>query len=255
MRFIYFTLIELLVVIAIIAILAAMLLPALSKAREKARQISCVNSLKTLSMMAHFYAAENEDFIFPQEMYHDTLKGGARVRWYEWIYYARYLNEGFKLLPWTAEATKTAPWYESLNCPTHSPNDIALYHNQPVFCSYGYNRYINNRPDGGAQSVSYPPANGTNLAHLARANMPSMISTFADNWRGYINKAFTSTLTIKELDNPAHASVRSNAAHPGGRNNAYLDGHVSTVNVVTVYTASARENIWDAPGANELSHR
>jgi prepilin-type N-terminal cleavage/methylation domain-containing protein len=91
-----FTLIELLVVIAIIAILAAMLLPALARAKDTAKRISCLNNLQQLSLAAHIYVDDNQG-AYPMRSGND--------RWPD-KFYDNY-GKNLKLLLCLSETTNT----------------------------------------------------------------------------------------------------------------------------------------------------
>ena len=110
-----FTLIELLVVIAIIAILAAMLLPALAKARAKARDASCKSNLKQMGLSLTMYADENNGKFFI------NVPGGT---------------------VWLTSFTSVQQDTNVLQCPAADTQWERTFNGEVIKGSYGYNNWM-----------------------------------------------------------------------------------------------------------------
>ncbi len=193
-----FTLIELLVVIAIIAILAAILFPVFARAREKARQSSCLSNCKQMGLAAMMYAQDYDDRLVPICV---VFAAAHDAYWYQHLY--PYIKN-----------------YQIFLCPSESGHTSIRQVDYPTSgrtfpTNYGGNAFVLKATD---------PRYGTGPPSLAEIRYPAETLIIADSdW----TRSTTDYHCCNAywLDSGFYAARFIPARHNGGANMVFADGH------------------------------
>ena len=204
-----FTLIELLVVIAIIAILAAMLMPALGKARDRAKTTQCSNQLKEIAAANLQYSNDYYDYMAPDTETKITIYWQKRYLNVRPNSASYFRHPGIWLCPGDLRRIATV-------------GKKGTYYNNSGFFSYGYNYWAISNP--GVKSATYD-----HLRKLTRIRRPSLVMVDMDAYRPESAKT-----AISGTDWPFKATAASDYSvqmldprHAGSIQNNHADGHVS----------------------------